>query len=304
MALYVFPRLQTTRAAVAMLASFIPYGIVLWAITLVIFLVCARGWWRPLLAIVAAAALVVQVLWTQPYWPRQAPAATGTPLRVLSLNLLWGQADLDQLNQKVAEANPDVVILLEYTASADDRLKSSRLVKEYPYSEGFDGPDWWAPMGTIVRAKRPLTPVGEPVGQPNQYLVRLSQAKGRDVVIAAAHPENMVGPGNWTWLHDAELLRDMVRPSMNQPVVAMGDLNAVAEHITLRQLDAAGLKDGAAEAGMGWQPTFPAQGFGPMPPVITIDHVLVNDKVTVQSVRTFKVAGTDHLGLIADLSIA
>ena len=38
------------------------------------------------------------------------------------------------------------------------------------------------------------------------------------------------------------------------------------------------------------------------PPLIPIDHVMINAQLTATSVRTFAVDDTDHLGLIATLA--
>ena len=55
-----------------------------------------------------------------------------------------------------------------------------------------------------------------------------------------------------------------------------------------------------ATIGAGWMPTYPARRR--LPPLLPIDNVLVNDRLTATSVTSFRVRRTDHLGLLATLA--
>ena len=79
-----------------------------------------------------------------------------------------------------------------------------------------------------------------------------------------------------------------------------GDFNAVDEHGPLRQLRRLGLRSATDLAGAGWVPTYPAGRT--IPPLLPIDHVLVNDRLTATGLRAFTVPGTDHRGLMATLA--
>ena len=63
---------------------------------------------------------------------------------------------------------------------------------------------------------------------------------------------------------------------------------------------------GSTTTAMSRPPTSPAAvGCRPipsnatLPPLIPIDHILLNDRLTASSVTSFAVAGTDHRGLRA-----
>ena len=87
--LYVQPEAQSSTAWVAMAASFIPYGIVLWLAATVLFLLGGTRWSR-LLAFPTLVALIVQVGWARPYWPiRTTPESRCCPWRRPSGNRQW-----------------------------------------------------------------------------------------------------------------------------------------------------------------------------------------------------------------------
>lgn len=64
---------------------------------------------------------------------------------------------------------------------------------------------------------------------------------------------------------------------------------------------AAGLTDAAVQSGAGWRPTF--GGSPALPPLIAIDHALVNDQVVAHGFSTFAVPGSDHRGIVVDVSL-
>ena len=79
-----------------------------------------------------------------------------------------------------------------------------------------------------------------------------------------------------------------------------GDFNAVPDHGPMQRLRRIGLRSVSDVIGAGWLPTFPSGRR--IPPLLPIDHVLVNDRLTATSVTTFGVAGTDHRGILATLA--
>ena len=80
-----------------------------------------------------------------------------------------------------------------------------------------------------------------------------------------------------------------------------GDFNAVPDHGPMQRLRRIGLRSVSDIVGAGWQPTFPS-GRRVIPPLLPIDHVLVNDRLTATSVTTFEVRGTDHRGILTTLA--
>jgi endonuclease/exonuclease/phosphatase family metal-dependent hydrolase len=68
----------------------------------------------------------------------------------------------------------------------------------------------------------------------------------------------------------------------------------------MQHLRGLGLKSATDIVGAGWQPTYPANRS--FPPLMAIDHVLVNSRLTATSITTLPNKDSDHLGLLAVLA--
>ncbi len=76
--------------------------------------------------------------------------------------------------------------------------------------------------------------------------------------------------------------------------ILVGDFNATLDHRALREVLDRGWVDAAAARGAGLHPTFHGLPMGEPVPPVTLDHVLVDQQVLVEDVRTRQVPGTDH----------
>ena len=100
------------------------------------------------------------------------------------------------------------------------------------------------------------------------------------------------------WLRQAADLRGwLAARDQTIPTVVAGDFNSVDDHSTMRDLYADGFHSAANLAGAGFVRTWPANRR--VPPLIGIDHILVDGRLTATAFSTFEVPGTDHLGVQA-----
>jgi endonuclease/exonuclease/phosphatase (EEP) superfamily protein YafD len=294
-ALRVFP---PSDGAPALAASFVAYGTLAYAGSLLGFgiaaLLARRKVVLAVLSMVTAAFLALHVWWLLPLFvPDDRPATTPT-FTVLSLNIRNGLADPAGI---VARArNADIVVLLETTPSAIRALRDAGLDGEFAYRAGGDGTD----SASAIYSRDPLTAI-QPLPQTSfQMWQATAEVPGVGPVrVIAAHPCNpFCGPGYWPSEH--ALLQRVIAEDLNQPLVVAGDFNAVDDHRPMRDLYALGLTSAADIVGAGWLPTYPANLA--IPPLIPIDHILVDRQLTATSVARVAVGGTDHLGLIATLA--
>jgi len=300
--LYLVPDLQATSTRVAQLSSFIPYGLIPWALAVLVLLSSARGSGR-LVALVPLAGLLAHSLVLVPYFEAANTAGASTPatLRLVTLNLHYGQADTIGLLNEVERIQPDIVVLTEFTPQAETVLANPRWTKLLPYHLGttgessssrFDGDS----SGTQVLSRTPISELGRTEGTTATNLAVSVEANGHKLVLLAVHPVNPVRGGVDGWLKDALAVNTLAAQYANQPLVVAGDLNSVPEHLTLRKLMAT---TGLHEATQGWQPTYPADR---LVPLITIDHVLATAEFQTVRVSRFAVSGTDHLGSVVELT--
>ena len=213
----------------------------------------------------------------------------------MSLNVFHGEADSSEVAERAAQA--DIVILIESTPSALAALQSFGWDKRFPYSlrrpeEGFSG--------TAVYSRFPLSHSTLISGTTfQQWVTTVRVPAVGHIRLIAVHPCNpFCRSDRWTAEH--QKLREAVIENLPNPLVVAGDFNAVSDHGPMQALRRAGLKSATDVAGAGWLPTYPANR--PIPPLLPIDHVLINDDLTATSVTSFPVSGSDHRGLFATLA--
>ncbi len=297
-----FPTLQAADRRLALLASFIPYGLVAWALAALILIWSGRRSAR-LVALVPVVGLIVNATVLLPYLDSSHNARPGTPatLRIVALNMHYGQADPAALLEVVQREQPDVVILSEFTQTAAPILTDPRWTTLLPYHVGTIGTAGVTMQdgdssGTQVLSRTPLQQVGQTTGTTATNLAVRLTTQGHQLVLIAAHPVNPIRGGLDGWLSDGSALTSLAERFDQGPLVVAGDLNAVPEHLTVRNLMAA---TGLHEVMQGWAPTYPADR---LIPLITIDHVLASDQFRTVAVRRFHVDNTDHLGTVAELA--
>ncbi|GAA3615225.1 endonuclease/exonuclease/phosphatase family protein [Microlunatus ginsengisoli] len=282
----------------ALVASFISYGVIAWTVALIGFglaaLLARRKAVLVTLALVCAGLLALQLSWLVPLFvPDQRPATTRT-FTLLSLNIRGDLGDPDAILAESGRA--DVVVLLETTPKAVRDLKAAGMYEQFPYRAGTKSRG----SASAIFSRFPLSSV-QPLPQTSfQMWQAVAEIPGvGSVRVIAAHPCNpFCGPGYWQSEH--ELLQRVVGDDLDRPLVVAGDFNAVDDHLPMRDLHRMGLRSATDIVGAGWLPTYPANSR--IPPLIPIDHIMLNDAMTATSITRVHVAGTDHLGLLATLA--
>lgn len=277
----------------AALVALTEYAMLAGAVITVLALLLRR-WLTVLTAGLVTAALVASVA------PRALPdpprPAQGMPVRVLSVNLYFGQAhaadvvDLVQRNQvdvlSLQELTPELVAALDHAGLASllpNRVFHARrgasgsgIASRYPVSE--------------------LSLVPETTFSQPSALIDLPGAS--DLEFVAVHPATPVSATD-QWRNDLRALPVPTRSG--NPRVLAGDFNATLDHSPLRELLGRGYEDAASVTGDGLGPTWP--GLADRLPPVTIDHVLVSGGVTVQGYQRFPLDTSDHRAILARLVV-
>jgi endonuclease/exonuclease/phosphatase (EEP) superfamily protein YafD len=291
--------LPPTDDATALLAAFIPYGLLGYLIALVCLLIAlVRARHRLIPAVITAAVVILtayHLAWLAPLFFDDHRDAAAGQFRLMSLNMFAGEADSADVAEQAAHA--DVVILVETTPAAQTALD------EYGWDERFRyslGDPRQGSSNTAIYSRFPLSrskSLGDTSFQ--QWVTTVSVPRVGDIRLIAAHPCNpYCGGGRWSAEH--RVVRRAVVDNLDHPLVVAGDFNAVNDHGPMQALQRAGLKSATDVAGAGWLPTYPANR--PIPPLLPIDHVLINEDLTASSVTSFAVSGSDHRGLLATLA--
>ncbi|MFI6325123.1 endonuclease/exonuclease/phosphatase family protein [Nonomuraea sp. NPDC050556] len=226
-----------------------------------------------------------------------AEATPGRPLKVLTINMLFGRADADSIVDLVRKYQPDVLSTQELTPGAVANLDEAGLRDLMPHRVLQDE---WSAGGSGLFAKYPLKPLWDvmPVAGHKMPGAMLSLPGGKPIEIIDVHPYPPLGAQVREW---REALEAFPAASPDTVRVLAGDFNASLDHAELRQLLSRGYKDAADTVGAGLIPTWPANKR--VPPIITIDHVLVDQRAGVRAVSVHTVPGTDHRAVFAELTV-
>ncbi len=215
-------------------------------------------------------------------WSYQGAGAPGTDLRLYQKNMLFRNDDLSGLQADIRAAAPDVLTLQE--VSDPNKALMADLADTLPHQ-------LWCPFaavgGTAVATRLPPIP-GQTVCAPGLAAMKVTGPKG-PLWLVSIHL-------HWPWpygqpAHVAALLPAL--QEMEAPVVMAGDFNMVRWSDALAALRHATGTDHAGPVRgtyTGFQPWL----------TLPIDHVLSPGGGTME---TRPGLGSDHLGLLADLSL-
>ncbi len=257
---------------------------------------------RPLLALLAAAAMLPNGWYVVPYalpaliTPSIA-SSSGHDVSIVALNLFVSNDDYAAVRSYLAQKNADVLVLSELTPTWVVELRD--ITADYPYWVSVDRRTPW---GLGVYSKYPLKDA-RPVdlglaGSVN--VVATVAFPGGDVQLVGAHLASPTSPTRAVQRNDQlEQLSTLLGPSRKRTDASsprrllVGDLNLTPFSPYFGELlERTGMVD--ARRQQGWSATWPTWG----PPVgIVIDHCIVDPDLPVTSVVRGPAVGSDHYPL-------
>ncbi|MFI7586751.1 endonuclease/exonuclease/phosphatase family protein [Spongisporangium articulatum] len=286
--------LRRSHTPVPQLAAFAPWALLPWAATAV--LAAATSRWLP--ALVAWAGFAVHAAWFVPARAPQGPG--GLPVRLASVNVLFGRADPAALVKLAADV--DVLVVQELTPQLSAALRGG--LEEAGFTETDLHPAPYG-MGTGVWSRWPLRPAGLLRSGRNRMPQVVVDAPGGSFELTAVHT-TAPQPGHLqAWRHDLDSVRAAVRTASG-PAVFAGDFNASRDHPHFRRILAAGTADAldvVPGGPLGLAPAFTWPADKPWPALTRLDHVLVTPQVRVDDARVTGVPGTDHRAVVVRLAL-
>ncbi|WP_067178882.1 endonuclease/exonuclease/phosphatase family protein [Microtetraspora niveoalba] len=246
---------------------------------------------------VAAATSLLMAFMVLPRAFGDTPTATGPSLRILTVNLFFGRGDAHAVVELVRRLRPDILNTQELDARAVEALDAAGLARLMPYSH-LEEED--SASGSGVYSRFPLTKLPDfapPNGHHMPY-VRFSLPDGQTVELVDVHTMAPLGRDVAAW---KDALRSLPPAVPGTVRVLAGDFNASLDHAGLRDVLGRGYIDAADATGTGLRTTWPANRR--LPPLITIDHVLVDRRASAVDVSIHDVPYTDHRALFAELRL-
>lgn len=288
------PSLQRLHRVLAGAGTMVPIGLIGWAVGGYALTSLTRGKTRTaaVAAVVGAGLLHASGLIKRFGGRRTTPSSD--QLRVVMLNVEYGQADTAELIHHAQQVDADVIVIIEHHPRTEDDLVS--LGRRYPYRIGHPTLD---AEGTLILSRTPLIERAH-VGEVYHNYVVGTRVRGVNWTVAAVHPYPPVTTAT-EWVEDSRRVADMVAPFIDENLVVIGDFNATIDQVTMNDFTGLGLTNAALQTGAGWEATWPL-GY-PLLPFAALDHALTSPRVVANHVETFEVSGTDHKGLAVTVSV-
>jgi endonuclease/exonuclease/phosphatase (EEP) superfamily protein YafD len=295
------------------------------ALLVIGLLMLVREGWR-LAAVLVLLLTVIGLGLTAPrVWSSPEPPAAGTrELTVMAANVLGGGADPAAVAKVIRERRPDLVSLPEarvdvrqriereltglgyrgFTLQANAAVESATSVLVASSLGGVQF-DWEAIDTDRVNAQQPpdrpraddpRTSTIGPVQTTTRFghVIVTGGSLGR-LRLIAYHGYPPLPDAVTTWKQDLDVLRSWCR--QDRPTIVAGDFNATPDHADFRRALGSACRSVAPSVGCGFEGTWPST----RPNLLRaqIDHVLVGGGIRPGKFRTYKIAGSDHLAIVA-----
>ncbi|MEU7475206.1 endonuclease/exonuclease/phosphatase family protein [Lentzea sp. NPDC042327] len=262
-----------------------------------LFALFRKRWVVGLTMTLVAVVLVANVVPRAFSDPR--PNVVGQEVRLMTSNLLVGQADAEFVVAQVKARRIDVLAMQELSPAMVRDLQRAGLDQVLPNQILIPEPGG---SGSGIASRFPLTRRDlTPPGTLRQAGALVDLPGAQDIEVVSVHPLPPVvdeGPEPW----QRELAGLPSPDSTGSMRVLAGDFNATLDHVGMTRLLNKGYVDAADQVGKGLVHTWPSQS-GIWPPPVTIDHVLVDPRCPVDTVDVFDVPGSDHRALVAQFVV-
>lgn len=255
-----------------------------------------RNWAAASVAAVAMLCLALAVL-PRAVGEGTVEASGHETFSVLSANVYRGKGDPRTLVELVDRYDVDLLSVQELTPRFARGLHQAGIDQRLP--EAVEQMKKGAAGGGIY-SRLPLQPIA--TGSSSffrQPRVEVRLPDGRRLRLIDIHPLTPGRSGIDVW---EDSLGDLPATGAGVPWVLVGDFNATLDHSRLREVLGRGYRDAGDVAGMGLEPTWPNRDHT-LPPFITIDHVLADERLGIVDYGVEDLPGSDHRSIHAELAL-
>jgi endonuclease/exonuclease/phosphatase family metal-dependent hydrolase len=318
------------------------FGLAFWeilAFNVVVFLLLLLMWSRKVW--IAVLALVLAVPGFKKSFSFGSKVEAAQSLKVMSYNVHFfnhfdGQTNredyINQIVNTVREQSPDVLCIqefvtynyrLRYRGCIEDFAQRTGLPYVYHKSKGR--------ATNVIFSKYPITKVADDTGfdKENSFGVMVSVDAGErgrfylanvhltsymvtsdeiDVLVNPSEQRDVLDTIGLTVAHKLRIayekrgieIGEMLQsiPKVDAPVIVCGDFNDTPLSYVYRQMQKAGFKDTFTKVGRGIKPTYAGRL-----PLLRIDYMWANDKVTPLSFTRCRRKASDHYPVILEFAL-
>ncbi len=273
----------------------------------VLLVIGAVAAWKRMHRLAAAVVPILLVCVGAEVWsmrPRFQDKALSPTLRVMSVNLLFMNSKTQPIINEIIAADPDVLLLQEYTLEWRDALLRD-LKPHYPFIVQHPADD---AFGAAVYSKLPI------VGQVRTFLDIGSGTEPQYRVVIehdsraiAVYNVHLLPPFGLDYIIEtraqfADLLEHLEREQL--PFILAGDFNFTERSPQASRLGKLGVHDAQDLGGWGRGTTWPVHGFFRWIPSLRLDHIYLSGEFRCIECRTGIGVGSDHRPVIAEVALA
>lgn len=239
-------------------------------------------------------AIVMLLLYASSYVHRaHRVQVDGIPLRVMSFNVLTGNASHAAVLEEIKRMDPDVLIIIEVNHAWMKAL--DQLASQYPHRISYPRSD---NFGMACLSKYPLAAADQQQLKGfvaiDAHVAVTEQQRIRVVGVHTPPPMNRE-----YWLRARSMVKGLVaRIHPDEPTVVCGDFNATPTSAIWQDL-MRGEKLTPTGAGRSLAPTWGPWGFG----LLQLDHVFVSGPLVVTGGQLGNFAGSDHRPVLTEVVI-
>jgi endonuclease/exonuclease/phosphatase (EEP) superfamily protein YafD len=224
-------------------------------------------------------------------------AVSSDSVRIFFANVLAGNNEFDALLEEIAEADPDVIVLVEFSGRWYRAFQNSPIMASYIYGSGH----LRSHIHTVnVFSKLPLAnEIQNWVSGRAVHTVDIPLEANSLRIVGLHAPRPIPGPK----YNYSEYWEEMIRllTAEQGPLVVVGDCNATEHSKVYKRLTESQLRSAHEDQGRGLATTWP-NGKNLCPP-IRIDQALVSPEIDVERIVEGRGRGSDHKPLILDVRV-
>ena len=228
----------------------------------------------------------------------QAPKTVDpTRIRIFFANVLAVNKQVDAMLEEIAEADPDIIVFVEFSYPWQRATGRAEFVKKYPYSCKSEG---YGRDVNGVFSRFPLKHHKKIDAQLPCTIAVDVEINGQTLHLLGLHVPRPTFPSAKPYFEFWRSCQEVIS-EFPRPLVVIGDFNATQFSAAYEQLTEGDLRDAHVECGRGSAVTWP-NGMCKIPP-IRIDHALLSDQVQCLAIVEGRGDGSDHRPLILDIDI-
>ena len=249
-------------------------------------------------ALHGAAACVALVIAVAPQWLPDGPGAqAGAPVvRLYSANLYYRNDQVAMIRRSIADADADIVILIEL--GADATAQADELLEGYPHRVASMRLDQTrGPSRSVIGSRYPLTILPDPSDGLHAVAAVVRTPLGRLNVVGVHLTRPWPFQHPWGQISQTMALQALIE-DMTGPVVVAGDFNSVSSARIGRQIS----RDLGLHPAPGFPGTWPANL--PAPLGLTIDQVYASPDLAFAGRRLGLPTGSDHRPVVTRITRA